>query len=121
MHDQPHSPLPDDSDWMGNLDDYANDQLSDLEMNTSCEQIHPIITDWYRATLEQAPPAASSAVWQAVSCLATEIIQDMQEDEELAGVIDEDAIEPLALWIEDILTLGRALEVALRSGKLDDL
>lgn len=121
MHNEPHSPLPDDPDWMGSLDDYANDQLSDLEANTSCEQIHPIIADWYRETLEKAPPAASSAVWQALSCLATEIIQDMQEDEELEGVIDLDTIEPLSLWIEDILTLGRALEVALRNGRLDDL
>ncbi|MFZ4827333.1 MAG: hypothetical protein ACOYLB_08250 [Phototrophicaceae bacterium] len=121
MSDQPYAPLPDDPDWMENIDDYANDQLSDLETNSSCEQIHPIIANWYRETLEQAPPPASSAVWQAVSCLTTEIIQDMQEDEELEGVIDEETIAPLALWIEDILTLGRALEIALRSGRLDDL
>ncbi|MGV2438004.1 MAG UNVERIFIED_CONTAM: hypothetical protein LVT10_26565 [Anaerolineae bacterium] len=121
MSDHSHTPLPDDPDWMETLDDYANDQLSDLEMDTSCDQIHPIIANWYRETLEQAPPPASSAVWQAVACLTTEIIQGMQEDEELAGVMNEESIAPLALWIEDIITLGRAFEIALRTGRLDDL
>jgi hypothetical protein len=38
--------------------------------------------------------------------------------EEVLKHVDEDA---LAGWIENVLMIGRAFEIALRSGELDDL
>lgn len=112
--DQQH---PDEPDWLDEFEEFANRQLGS---GSSCEQIHPIIEKWYRDLLQTEPPQARPSVQQAIACLATEILYDSPPEilEEITKHVDE---ETLAVWIEYVLTIGRALEISLREGNLDDL
>jgi hypothetical protein len=57
---------------------------------------------------------------QALSCLATEVLYS--SDDNLVSPLMESADEDeVAMWIEQILLVGRAFEIALRNGELDDL
>lgn len=112
--DQRH---PDEPDWLDDFEEFANRQLGD---GSSCEQVHPIIEKWYRDLLQKEPPYSRPSVQQATACLATEILYDSPQEvlDEVMKHIDEDT---LAVWIEYVLTIGRALEASLRDGGLDDL
>ncbi|MEO0562094.1 MAG: hypothetical protein AAF125_08270 [Chloroflexota bacterium] len=114
--EQPQTPK-----WMDELQDHADHVLGDLDMESACDQVHPIIASWYDDELEREPPDSRPAVWQAVACLATEIIMDAEQDDVLGPLVaelDEDAI---SMWVEHILVVGRAMQISLDNGELDDL
>jgi hypothetical protein len=108
---------PNDPDWLDDFEELANRELAD---GSSCEQVHPVVERWYRRLMEQEPPPSRDSVLQAMACLSTEILYDAPDDvlEEVLKHLDEDT---LAGWIEYILMVGRAFEIALKSGDLDDL
>ncbi len=115
MSDQPSSPQ--DPKWLDEFEDLANRELAD---GSSCEQVHPVVEKWYHQLMQHEPPASRDAVMQAMACLSTEILYDAPQEvlEEVLKHVDEDA---LASWIEYMLMIGRAFEVALHNGDLDDL
>src|SRR5690606_26382652 len=115
MSDYPNP--PDEPDWLTEFEDMANDQLGE---GSACEQVHPIIESWYTRLLQGEPPASRDSVIQAMSCLATEILYDSPE-EILSAVMEHVSEEELAAFIEYVLLVGRAFEISLRNGELDDL
>ncbi len=104
-------------EWLNEFEELANQQLED---GSSCEQVHPIIAQWYENLLQSAPPDSRDSVLQAMSCLTTEIMADIPDDvfTIMLKHVDEDE---LAGWIEYVLMVGRAFEISLRKGDLDDL
>ena len=110
-------PLPNDPEWLRQIEELANAQLGS---GSSCEQVHPIVARWFEELMDSDPPESRDSVVQATSCLATEVL--LSSPEEIIGPLleasDEDEV---ALWIEQILLVGRAFEIALRNGDLDDL
>lgn len=108
---------PNEPDWLTEFEDMANDQLGE---GSACEQVHPIVERWYTELLEGEPPASRDSVVQAMSCLATEILYDSPE-EILSAVMEHVSEEELAAFIEYVLLVGRAFEISLRDGELDDL
>lgn len=102
------------------LDEFR--ELADRELGSgsSCEQVHPIVQRWYERLLEQEPPPARDSVLQAIACLSSEILADAPPDlfEKDTDKVDDDQ---LAGWVEYILMVGRAFELALHNGELDDL
>src|SRR5215207_4093839 len=108
---------PDDPKWLHEFEDLANDQLGD---GSACEQVHPIVEKWYTTLLDGDPPESRDSVIQAMACLATEILYDSPDDlvEAITQHVSEDE---LAAFIEYVLMVGRAFEISLRSGDLDDL
>lgn len=113
MSDQP----PNDPRWLDEFEDLANRQLDD---GSSCDQVHPVIEGWFNQLMESDPPTSRPSITQAMACLSTEVLHNSPEEliEELLEHMDED---DLALWVEHILLIGRAFEIALRKGELDDL
>jgi hypothetical protein len=113
MSDQPTN----DPRWLDEFEDLANSQLDD---GSSCEQVHPIVEKWFNKLIQGEPPVSRDSVMQAMACLATEILNNSPEYlvEPIADEVGEDE---LAVWIEQILLIGRAFEIALRSGEFDDL
>ncbi len=111
------SETPNDPNWLDEFQELANRELAD---GSSCEQIHPIIERWYGTLTMGEPPASRDSVLQAMACLSTEIMFDAPDDllESVLKIVDEDT---LAGWIEYILMIGRAFELALKKGDLDDL
>lgn len=107
----------DDPEW---LDEFR--ELADRELGagSSCEQVHPIVQRWYQHLLESEPPASRDSVLQAMACLSSEILADAPPElfQSAPGQVDEDQ---LAGWVEYILTVGRAFEISLQNGDLDDL
>lgn len=115
MSDQPS---PDESpEWLKPIEELANSQLGE---GSSCEQVHPIVARWFDELMDGDPPESRDSVIQAMSCLATEVLYSSPDDlvNPLLEQIEEDDI---AVWIEQILLIGRAFEIALRNGGLDDL
>jgi hypothetical protein len=110
-------PLPNDPRWLDEFEDLANRQLED---GSSCDQVHPVVEHWFNRLMESEPPPSRPSVMQAMACLSTEVLQNLPEGlvEDLLEHMDED---DLALWVEHILLVGRAFEIALRKGELDDL
>lgn len=104
-------------EWLDQFEDLANRQLAE---GPSCEQVHPIIAEWFYNLMENEPPVSRDSVEQATACLASEVMASTPDHllEPMLQVIDEDE---LALWIEQILLVGRAMEMSLRNGELDDL
>lgn len=104
-------------EWLKPFEDLANRQLTE---GSSCEQVHPIIADWFYNLLENEPPVSRDSVEQATACLATEVMGSTPDHllQPMLQVLDEDE---LALWIEQILLVGRAMQMALNDGDLDDL
>jgi hypothetical protein len=109
--------LPEDPKWLNEFEDLAN---RELEEGSSCEQVHPIVETWFQNLMEKDPPASRDSIMQAMACLSTELMYSAPEDivEAVLQQVDEDA---LAGWIEYVLMVGRAFEIALRNGELDDL
>ncbi|MBI5666951.1 MAG: hypothetical protein HZC41_03015 [Chloroflexi bacterium] len=106
-----------DPKWLDEFEDLANRELDE---GSSCEQIHPIIERWFQRLMEGEPPQSRDSVMQAMACLSTEVLYNSPDDliESLMANMSED---DLATWIEHILLVGRAFEIALRNGELDDL
>ncbi len=100
--------------WLDEFEELANEQLGE---GSSCRQVHPIIEAWYEQLMDGEPPGSRPSVLQAIACLSTEIILDMPEELDL----DEEDPQELSYWIQEILMIGRAFQIALDSGELDDL
>lgn len=103
--------------WLEEFEDMANKRLGE---GSACKQIHPIVEAWYAKLMEGEPPTSRDSVMQAIACLSTEIIIDMPEEffEAFANGLDQ---AEFAYWVQEILMIGRAFEIALRAGQLDDL
>lgn len=108
---------PEDPRWLDEFEELANDQL---EEGSSCEQVHPIVERWFEQLMQSEPPISRDSVNQAMACLSTEVLYNSPDDlvDALLENMDED---DLVMWIEHILLIGRAFEIALRKGELDDL
>ncbi len=115
MSDQ--SVPPDDPRWLDEFEELANRKLKD---GSSCEQVHPIIEHWFHQLLEGEPPASRDSVVQAMACLSTEVLYNTPDDI-LNPLLEHIGEDQMVTWIEHILLVGRAFEIALRTGDLDDL
>src|SRR5262245_61668555 len=117
VNNQSPYPQNDSPDWLDPYEDLANNQLAH---GSSCEQVHPIIENWFSKLMDGDPPESRDSIVQAISCLATEVLYSSPENliEPLLKEVGED---DLAIWIEQILLIGRAFEIALHKGELDDL
>ncbi len=118
------NPSPDDKantpkspEWLEEFEELANRKLGH---GSSCEQIHPIVARWFAKLMEGEPPVSRDSVMQALACLSTEVLYSSPDEvlEPMMENVDEDS---LVTWIEHILLVGRAFEIALRNGELDDL
>jgi hypothetical protein len=113
-----------DPEWLDEIQDLANEVLGAPDNGSACDQVHPIIAQWYEDTLTRMEEEAIEdrpAVWQAVSCLATELMVEAEMDETLQPLFETVDEDMLGMWIEHILMIGRAMEASLRDGNLDDL
>jgi len=104
-------------DWLDEFRELANRELAE---GSSCEQVHPVVERWYRNLMQNEPPPSRDSVLQAMACLSTEILYDAPDDV-LDAVLEHVDEEALAGWIEYVLMVGRAFEISLRNGDLDDL
>lgn len=104
--------------WLEEFEDLANERL---ESGSSCHQVHPIVEAWYNRLMQKAPPTSRDSVIQAISCLSTELITDMPENIFEALFNTDIDYEDIAAWIQEILIIGRAFQIALDNGDLDDL
>ncbi|MFC1959103.1 hypothetical protein ACFLYO_00180 [Chloroflexota bacterium] len=105
-------------EWLDEFEDLANEQLDD---GSACAQVHPIVEQWLDGLLEGDPPDSRDAVWQAMSCLTTEILYKLTPDNVLDVVqqnLDEDEF---SAWLESVVLVGRAFQLSLSNGELDDL
>lgn len=104
--------------WLEEFEDLANDRL---EGGSSCHQVHPIVENWYMHLMQQEPPISRDSILQAMSCLSTELITDMP-DEIFETLFNEDVdYEDITFWIQELLMVGRAFQMALDNGEFDDL
>ncbi len=106
-----------DPQWLEEFQHLADEQLGH---GSSCEQVHPIVERWFDKLLEGDPPTSRPSVEQAMACLTTEVMSTLPEEvvETISEVMDE---EEFYVWIEQVLLIGRAFEMSLRDGELDDL
>ena len=104
-------------EWLEEFEELANSQLTD---GSACDQVHPIIATWYNEIMAGDPPQSRDAVWQALYCLTTEVMNDIPESVVVA-LADSEVQEDLADWVTELLLVGRAFQLALDSGRLDDL
>ena len=106
-------------EWLEEFERMAEEVLSKQE-TSACDQIHPIVKDWYEEVMTSDAPDSRDAVVQAMSCLSAEVMIDMPERlfHVLSEAVDE---EEVAVWLHEILMVGRAFERALNDGRLDDL
>jgi hypothetical protein len=107
----------DDPRWLDEFEDMANRQL---DIGSSCDQVHPIVANWLEKLIEGERPTSRPSVEQAMACLSREIFNQAPEElvDTLLQHIDEDELEA---WIEHVLLIGRAFETSLHNGDLDDL
>ena len=103
--------------WLKAFEELANRELGE---GSSCEQVHPIVVRWFDQLMDGEPPVSRDSVMQAISCLATEVLFS-SPDHLVNPLLDHAEEDDVALWIEQILLIGRAFEAALHSGDLDDL
>ncbi|HEX3054358.1 MAG TPA: hypothetical protein VHP83_27120 [Aggregatilineaceae bacterium] len=104
-------------EWLDEFENLANEQLDD---GSACEQIHPIVASWYEEVMSGDPPESRDSVWQALRCLTTEVLGDMPP--EIADMLEgKELDEELSDWITEVLLVGRAFQLALDKGRLDDL
>jgi hypothetical protein len=104
-------------DWLEEFEELANAQLND---GSACDQVHPIVANWYAEVMTGDPPESRDSVWQALQCLTTEVMGDIPQvvAEALA---ERNVDEEMADWVTELLLVGRAFQIALDSGRLDDL
>jgi hypothetical protein len=103
--------------WLEEFEDLANNVL---EEGSACNQIHPMMAAWYEAVMAGDPPESRDSIWQALQCLTTEALHDIPQAV-AEVVVGEDAHEELANWVTELLLIGRAFQIALDKGQLDDL
>lgn len=121
MNDHTEKPEPtEDPQWLDEFQELANRTLGELGEEGSCEQVHPVVADWYEKLMEEEPPSSRDSILQAMACLSTEVANQIPDEvfERLTEIIDEDEIVG---WIEYVLMVGRAFEISLRKGEFDDL
>jgi hypothetical protein len=106
--------------WLDEFEDMANEDLTE---GSACKQIHPIIQRWYDNLMDGEPPASRDAVLQAIACLSSELLFDMPDRLTEALFIDDRDVTftETSLWIQEVLMIGRAFQIALDNGDLDDL
>ncbi|MBZ0299345.1 MAG: hypothetical protein K8J31_06385, partial [Anaerolineae bacterium] len=99
-------PSSNDPEWLRHIEELANAQLG---TGSSCEQVHPIVARWFEQLMDSDPPESRDSVAQAISCLATEVMFSSPEQliDPLLDQVEEDDV---ALWVEQILLVGRAFE-----------
>lgn len=108
---------PQNPNWLDEFEDLANEELVE---GSACEQVHPIVARWYEEVMANDPPTSRDAVWQAMHCLTTEVLEDVPP--EIANVLAEHDIEDVfEEWVTELLLIGRAFQLALDNGRLDDL
>lgn len=105
-------------EWLEHFEELANQELAD---GSACDQVHPIVAAWYAEVMAGDPPESRDSVWQAIHCLTTEVINDIPPSVLDALEGHEDAEEDLGDWVTELLLVGRAFQIALDSGRLDDL
>ncbi|MBN2472248.1 MAG: hypothetical protein JXN59_16105 [Anaerolineae bacterium] len=105
-------------DWLDEFEDLANIELSE---GSACAQVHPIMERWLDELLENDPPESRDAVWQAMSCLTTEILFKLTPDNILEVLEEHFEEEEIAMWLESVVLIGRAFQKSLDNGELDDL
>ncbi|PJF44819.1 MAG: hypothetical protein CUN55_01920 [Phototrophicales bacterium] len=105
-------------DWLEEFEDLANRELAE---GSACEQIHPMIEAWYTELMNDEPPPSRDSVLQAIACLSTEVLTDMPEVLLSTLELNDESQEALILWVQEILMIGRAFQIALDKGRLDDL
>ena len=114
----PNNQDPRELDWLDEFETMANDALTE---GSACAQVHPIVERWLDDLLEGDPPTSRDSVWQAMSCLTTEIIYKLTP-ENILDVLEENFEEDeIAMWLESVVLIGRAFQQALDQGELDDL
>lgn len=114
---RPNEPMqPDDPEWLKKFQELADEQLGH---GSACEQVHPIIEQWYNDILAEDPPESRDSVLQAMACLSTELIMDAPD--EVADMLEYLDEEEVSGWVQHILLVGRAMQIALDKGDLDDL
>jgi hypothetical protein len=114
MTDQQNSSQP---DWLDEFEELANARL---DQGSSCNQIHPIIAAWYKEVMAGEPPLSRNSVWQALHCLTTELLNNVPPF--LSDMLAEhNTEEEFAEWVTEVILVGRAFQMALDSGRLDDL
>jgi hypothetical protein len=117
MADDNQKPPNKRPEWLDEFESMANDQLGE---GSSCEQVHPVVESWYRKLMQSEPPESRDSVLQAMACLSTEVLND-SPDEIVDAILEHVSEDMLASWVEYVLMVGRAFEIALRKGELDDL
>jgi hypothetical protein len=113
MNEQPKRPK-----WLDEFENLANSQLAS---GSACSQIHPIVERWYQKLQTQDRPPSRDSVMQAISCLSTELIEEMPSEIFEAVSNNDLAYDQIAIWIQQILMVGRAFQLSLDRGELDDL
>ncbi|MBN1202105.1 MAG: hypothetical protein JXJ20_09640 [Anaerolineae bacterium] len=103
-------------DWLEEFEDLANKQLPE---GSSCAQVHPLIAAWYEEVMNDDPPKSRDSVWQAMHCLTTEVLNDVPV--EIVDALSGEISDQVADWVTELLLVGRAFQIALDSGRLDDL
>lgn len=111
------SELP-ELEWLEEFQIMADEQLNE---GSACAQVHPIVEKWLEELLEGEPPEARDAVWQAMACLTTEVLIKATPEHVLDVLEAHFNEEEIAAWLEGVLLIGRAFQIALDSGRLDDL
>jgi hypothetical protein len=109
---------PGKPDWLEEFEILANTELTE---GTACTQVHPIVEVWLEELLAGDPPDGRDSVWQAMSCLTTEVIDKITPDDILDVLQQNFEHEEVAAWLESVLLVGRAFQIALDNGRLDDL
>lgn len=113
--ENPEHPRP---DWLDDFEELANENLSE---GSACRQIHPIMESWYERLMNGAPPESRDSVLQAMACLSTEILFDIPDNLLEAITVGGGDNDELVSWVQEILMIGRAFQLALDNGSLDDL
>ncbi len=105
-------------EWLDEFEELANEELSE---GSACAQVHPIMERWLDELLENDPPDSRDAVWQAMSCLTTEILFKLTPDNILEVLEEHFEEDEIATWLESVVLIGRAFQKSLDNGELDDL
>ncbi len=109
---------PQHPDWLDEFEELANAELNE---GSACAQVHPIMERWLEKLLAEDPPTSRDAVWQAMSCLTTEILYKLTPDSILDLLQENIEEEEIAAWLESVILIGRAFQISLQKGELDDL
>jgi hypothetical protein len=104
-------------DWLEEFEELANERLNH---GSSCDQVHPIVERWFDQLLDREPPILRDSIWQALSCLSSEVMVNSPADiiEPVLETLHED---DAAEWVETILLIGMAFQRGMDRGELDDL